>query len=121
MQWASWSSHLLLAASGLVALVTFVPAQTTSPNFRAVYSKRKRNRRQILLAEWRQTRGWRPRIRADAEGWLDTVVSRQPVLRHGRRYRRVPEAASRHWCRSDHAATRPASAGNQGRWLDLCR
>jgi len=32
MQWASWSSHLLLAASGLVALVTFVPAQTTSPN-----------------------------------------------------------------------------------------
>ena len=32
MQWASWSSHLLLAATGLVALVTFVPAQTTSPN-----------------------------------------------------------------------------------------
>ena len=32
MQWTSWSSHLLLAASGLVALVTFVPAQTTSPN-----------------------------------------------------------------------------------------
>jgi hypothetical protein len=32
MQMASWLSRMLLAAIGLVALVTLVPAQTTSPN-----------------------------------------------------------------------------------------
>src|SRR5262245_17797008 len=121
MQMASWSSRMLLAAIGLVAMATLAPPQTTPPNSTPAIPKGKETD-----VKFYSPNGGKPviggrRLRADAEVWLDTVVSRQPVLRHGRRYRRVPEATSRHWRRPDHAAARPAPAGNQGRWLDLCR